>query len=206
MSRDEHPLEGYRLPGLGPMRLARLEEAGVDSLEALAAVDPEALCTLPGFPRPVVDRLIEAASAALEHAPPPAATIIELDPSQRNLAPVSMNLRRGLEIARKVEETRGCVRRTRALLKAQIKQGPYAAHAVEARGAGKKLIKVLARVQREAITHGLSEGAAGDIDDLLTEIEARLERFGERKLTAKRIRKIHRRLDAMRRELRSRLT
>ena len=67
-------------------------------------------------------------------------------------------------------------------------------------------MKTLGRVQREAITAGLTEAAAQDLDALLSKIERRLEKFSDRALDVDRIVKLTGRMMRARRSLKSRMT
>ncbi|MEZ4319776.1 MAG: helix-hairpin-helix domain-containing protein [Myxococcota bacterium] len=67
---SENALDAHRLPGIGPMRITRLAEAGVTTLEALVSADASTLAGLPGFNAAVVSRAQAAAADLLAHPGP----------------------------------------------------------------------------------------------------------------------------------------
>lgn len=215
-----HPLAHHRLPGIGPMRQARLEEAGIRTLEQLLQTPLETLAELPGFHGSLAERAIAAALSVLESAPAEPVAIVEVDEAvERELPPavtepIDPSLRRGLDVARRIEETRGWVRTVRARVKAPKLKGKkkkkqkvrFQPERQELRRELKLLVKTLGRIQREAIMAGLSEAAADDLDQLLSKIERRLEKFSGRALDVDRIVKITGRMMRARRSLKARLT
>lgn len=207
----DHPLEDHRLPGLGPMRQTRLEQAGIRTLEALSEAPLELVGSLPGFTPTIAERVQASARDLLAVIPEDTEPTVELverveEPvDSAEFEPLRPRLRRGLEAARRVEDTRSMIRRVRALLRPERKRAPLHLEREMLRADLKRLIKTLARVQREAITHGLSKSASEDVDSLLSKMEHRLERFSEREQTAGTLRKLHARMERYRRDLKARL-
>jgi hypothetical protein len=207
-----HPLDAHALPGVGTLRRARLAEAGITTLEALIAADPQHLAALPGLTSPVVDRARDAARQILE-APPPAPLPDVPDlPGSADVAPpqaetsdsprvdwMAASHRRGMVAARRLEMTLDAVRRCRAHAKASEEDLP------PVRPALKRLRKVLGRLQREAITHGLSERALADIEALLDKLDVRLDRFVAKPPSFKRAYKLLERVQTAERRLVARI-
>lgn len=215
-----HPLDHHRLPGIGPLRLARLEEVGIHTLEAFMATSIEDLSALPGFHRSMVERARDAAQAILS-APPPAPLpdvpdvplpgmppVPQEDTALVKVAPHSAEelerprkpLRRGLKAARRVETSLDGVRRARA--HAKTRDTP------EHDRLGKELKKmrrVLVRAQREALTHGLSHRALDDLDELLDLLDGGLNRFADRKPKRKRSEQLRTRVQVLRKALLERI-
>lgn len=207
----DHPLEDHRLPGLGPMRQTRLEQAGIRTLESLSDAPLELIGSLPGFTPTIAERVQSSARDLLEAIPDdPEPTIEVVDRGDETsettgLEPLRPRLRRGLDVARRVEDTRSMIRRVRALLRPERKRAPLHLEREMLRADLKRLIKTLARVQREAITHGLSKSACRDVDAMLSKMEHRLEKFADRPVTANSLRKLHARMERYRRDLKARL-
>lgn len=228
-----HPLAHHRLPGIGPMRQARLEEAGIRTLEQLLETPLDELAELPGFHGAIARRAHAAALTVLESIPAASPELVELDeepPDDRTAGGepdetsepipederIDPSLKRGLEIARRIEETRGWVRTVRARLKgpkktrrskkSRKKRPPMHFERKMLRRELKRLAKTLGKVQREAITDGLSVSAADDLDALLAKIERRLEKFTGRPLDVDRVVKLAGRMTRAQRALRLRIT
>lgn len=215
-----HPLDEHALPGIGPMRRARLIEVGVLTLEALLERPPDDLTTLTGFSAGVVERAREAARSLLDSPPPaplpevpdlpgssvPPALRVEPPAPVDDLSPqdvpthsgASKGLRRGLDTARRIEMTLDAVRRSRAHVKKVEGMPPV-------RKELKRLRHVLERVQRESITHGLSKRAAEDLDGLLSKLDDRLDTFVSKPPTVKRAFKLLERVQAAERKLAARI-
>ena len=166
----DHPLEENRLPGLGPIRQTRLEQAGVRTLEALADAAIDLIGSLPGFTPTIAERVQGAARDLLNALPtepdPPLELIERLDEPEPDASvefePLRPRLRRGLDVARRIEDTRSMIRKARALLRPERKRAPLHLEREMLRADLKRLMKTLARVQREVITHGLSKSASED--------------------------------------------
>ncbi|MCB9668079.1 MAG: helix-hairpin-helix domain-containing protein [Alphaproteobacteria bacterium] len=219
-----HPIDDHRLPGIGPMRLARLQEAGVQTLEDLLTADQAALAGLPGLNAAVVASAVSAASHLLatprepelpevpdvpgvpqapaepEPPPRPAIPVHELPDADEASAP--KKLKRGLDTARRVETTLDWVRQARAHARTDPDAGR---ESKELRRQLKRLRGVLERLQKECITHGLSRRAAHDLGPLLDEADARLSSWTAKSASEKRADKAAQRVRAVRRGLAARL-
>lgn len=227
-----HRIDEHRLPGLGPMRLARLEEAGITTLEALVAADPEQLAELPGFQPAVVAAAREAAFALLAPSGPrelpEVPDLAEFDtPSISNTtlivdapvdpqplppqdpdwdpssSPARKRMRRGLEAARRLEETFARIRQARAL--ARRSEASEDLDLKVARKELKRLRKVLENAQRASLAVGLSRRAAEELVRLAETADELLDAALERTLDPKRARKLARRVHELRHEVARRL-
>lgn len=147
-----HALADHPLPGIDAARLATLRRAGIDSLEAVVDAGPEQLETLTGFDAKTCVALVRVAQSMLVRAMP--GVIAFHRPSVE--APIE-RLARGLEAARLVERVLGLVRKARSHLGKHPRKQKWAVAHRKARRQLKRLGAVLANVQQEILSDGLSE-------------------------------------------------
>lgn len=167
------------------MRSARLTEAGVLTLKALAQADPETLASLPGFSQSVALKAIAHAQSLLGSLPEAISkvpTLSEVDPvavvdNEEPATPNKKAMKRGLDAARRLEDTRSWVARARHHAK-RIKSKPRRRGV---RAALRKLSNALEKAQEEVLQHGLTKGAAADLTDLLCALERSLRKVTDRK-------------------------
>ena len=78
---SEVSLSSFNLPGIGPARARRLEEAGVHTVAALEALGADAIAAMLGMSRAQAQRALDAAALApAPEAPAPEASAPEAEP------------------------------------------------------------------------------------------------------------------------------
>lgn len=211
-------LHGHRLPGIGPERLRKLEAAGLDSLEALAATGSDA-APVPGVPATIVRRAAEEARRLLAddlgddlteeptgEVPADAGRVLPFtrpveadDPAEDaedRLQP-TRRLARGLKTARALERSADLARRARA----HCKQ----AGASEIRSwVRKQLARVLTAIeelQQAVIALGISSSGNRELRAALDPLDATLERLLANKPKRRRMEKVGRVAKAARKRL-----
>lgn len=217
-----HPLDAHALPGIGPLRLTRLAEAGIDTLEDLLAAHASDLAALSGFNASVVDRARAAAAAVVTaSAGSPVPELVELDdgplppPELPHDAPADdtpaapppsldrsgPRLKRGLDAARRVEATLEWVGRARDHAAGVARNRPRK----RLRRQLRKLAEVFVEVQHQAISRGASSSAIAELLVLLDRVEGRLKGFVAGTPTTSAARKLRRRMRSARKELARRI-
>ena len=93
---SEVSLSSFNLPGIGPARARRLEEAGVHTVAALEALGADAIAAMLGMSRAQAQRALDAAAltpapeASAPEAPAPEAAAAEPEPQQDEGLPVTI--------------------------------------------------------------------------------------------------------------------
>ncbi|MEQ1568498.1 MAG: hypothetical protein ABMA64_22870 [Myxococcota bacterium] len=146
-----HELTEHPLPGLDPLRLQQLTDAGVDSLEGLVALGPVRLAEVTGFDLKTCRALIRVARGAMSRT----ATVVELVPVRDE--PASARLTRGLDAARDVERALSLVRKARSHAGRRPAKARWARPHDRARRQLRKLLQRLEVLQQVVLSDGLSQ-------------------------------------------------
>jgi hypothetical protein len=189
-----HALADHPLPGIDAARLALLQEADIDSLEAVVDAGPEKLARLTGFDEKTCVALVRVAQSALVRNLP---GVLEFVPKSAE-APME-RLARGLEGARLVERVLGMVRTARSHLGKRPRKASMAKAHKKARRQLKRLGVVLAALQQDILSDGLSDKGIQHLRKQLSPLDAslrsildqpvRAETLSRTKTVAKRARK-----------------
>jgi hypothetical protein len=225
---EDLALDAHRIPGIGPMRRARLAEAGVATLDQLAAADPDALAALPGFNLAVVAKAQEAVRDVLStHRVRALPEVTELDVADepREREPVASEAPEEAVASDAPEdapteppkkapqplsgrERRGldAARRIERTLEMVARAREHARKAKKAerkrtRRQLRKLARALQSTQQELIRDGVSKAAAAHLDALLSPLEKKMKRFSKKPLTKNRLAKTRKRARAARKAL-----
>lgn len=198
-----HVLTEHPLPGLDLRRLKRLTDAGLQSLEDIVAIGPEALAERTGFDVKTCRTLVSVATSAMANSKGSArgsTGVIELTPARDE--PASVRLTRGLSAARTVEHAVSLVRKARTHAGRRPRKDSWTEAHAKARRQLRKLLERLQQLQHAVLSEGLSEQSH---DHLTRELEA-LERSLEPILDTPIRKKVLRRLRQTARETRRALT
>lgn len=212
------------------MRQARLEEAGISTLEQLVDADPAVVADLPGFHPEIVEQARRAALALLTPGPtrelpevpdlpdarpaPEAQRTVVVDPPalpegppvtepiEPSASPTSKRMKRGLEAARRLETCFDQIRQARARIRQDDRSAEIELKLL--RRELKRLRKVLDRAQRVSIADGLSRRAAEDLDRLADRVDATLSALVPA-MSLGRARKLTVKVDKLRHKVKKRL-
>ncbi len=183
-----HALDENHLPGIDGVRLERLVEAGVCSLEDVVAAGPADLARLSGFDLDTARALVRVAEGVLVRAHP---DVIAFTPEGSE--PTSKRLVRGLKGARDIEVVRSQVRKVESHVGKRPLKPEWRKPHRRARKQLGRLLTTLERLQRDVLSEGLSRAGLAHLRHQLGPLQAELEQaLDERpkKGLFKRIRKV----------------